>query len=57
MALKAKPDYPVAINNLAYAQNKLLKTEEALNLYRKTLEVEPANSTAAKAVKKLEKRI
>ena len=57
LALKAKPDYPVAINNLAYAQDKLLKTEEALNLYRKTLEVEPANSTAAKAVKKLEKRI
>ena len=57
LALKAKPDYPVAINNLAYAQDKLLKTEEALNLYRKTLEVEPANSTAAKAVKKLEKRV
>ena len=57
LALKAKPDYPVAINNLAYAQNKLLKPEEALSLYRKTLEFEPKNSTASKAVKKLEKRV
>ena len=47
----------MAINNLAYAQDKLLKTEEALSLYRKTLEFEPQNSTAAKAVKKLEKRV
>ena len=57
LALKAKPDYPVAINNLAYAENKLLKTEEALNLYRQTLEFEPENGTAKKAVKKLEKRV
>ena len=57
LALKAKPDYPVAINNLAYAQDKLLKTKEALGLYRKTLEFEPDNSTATKAVKKLEKRV
>ena len=57
LALKAKPDYPVAINNLAFAQDKMLKTKEALSLYRKTLEFEPKNSTATKAVKKLEKRV
>ena len=57
LALKAKPDYPVAINNLAYAQNKLLKIEEAIGLYKKTLEFEPDNDTAKKAVKKLEKRV
>ena len=57
LALKAKPDYPVALNNLAFAQNKLLNIEEALKLYRQTLELEPTNTTAQKAVKKLEKRV
>ena len=56
-ALKAKPNYPVALNNLGYAQDKLLKTEEALTLYRRTLEIEPDNQTAKRAVKKLEKRV
>ena len=57
LALKAKPDYPVALNNLAFAQDKLLNIEEALKLYRQTLELEPTNTTALKAVKKLEKRV
>lgn len=57
LALKAKPNYPVALNNLGYAQDKLLKTEEALTLYRRTLEIEPENQTAKRAVKKLEKRV
>ena len=35
LALKAKKDYPVALNNLAYAQMKLLNTEEAIKLYSK----------------------
>ena len=56
LALRAKDDYPVAINNLAFAQEKLLKYEEAILLYKKTLELEPNNSTAKKGVKKLEKR-
>ena len=56
LALRAKEDYPVAINNLAFAQEKLLKYEEAIALYRKTLELEPNNSTAKKGIKKLEKR-
>jgi Flp pilus assembly protein TadD len=57
LALKAKPDYPVALNNLGYAQDKLLNTEEALKLYQQTLAIEPNNSTAKRAVKKLEKRV
>ena len=56
LALRAKEDYPVAINNLAFAQEKLLKYEEAISLYKKTLELEPNNSTAKKGIKKLEKR-
>jgi tetratricopeptide (TPR) repeat protein len=56
LALRAKDDYPVAINNLAFAQEKLLKYEEAIALYKKTLELEPNNSTAKKGIKKLEKR-
>ena len=57
LALKAKPNYPVALNNLGYAQDKLLNVEEALTLYRRTLEIEPDNGTAKRAVKKLEKRV
>lgn len=57
LALTAKPDYPVALNNLGYAQNKLLNVEEALRLYRRTLEIEPDNGTAIRAVKKLEERV
>ena len=57
LALRAKPDYPVAINNLAFAQDKLLKTEEAADLYRKTLELDPGNTTARKRLKQLERRL
>ena len=57
LALKAKPNYPVALNNLGYAQDKLLNAEEALTLYRRTLEIDPGNGTAKRAVKKLEKRV
>ena len=57
LALKAKPNYPVALNHLGHAQDKLLNAEEALTLYRRTLEIEPGNGTAKRAVKKLEKRV
>jgi tetratricopeptide (TPR) repeat protein len=56
-ALKAKDDYPVALNNLAFAQEKLLEDQDALKLYRRTLEIEPNNSTAKKRLKRLERRI
>ena len=56
LALKAKADYPVALNNLGFAQEKLLETEEAMALYQRTLELEPKNATASKRLKKLQKR-
>ena len=54
-ALKAKADYPVALNNLALAQEKLLKQDQAAELYRKVLTIEPRNNTANKRLKRLEK--
>ena len=56
LALKAKSDYPVALNNLAFAQEKLLKDAEAISLYEKTLQLEPDNTTAKKGLKKLKRR-
>jgi len=55
IALKAKSDYPVALNNLAFAQERLLKKDEACELYRKVLEIEPTNKTAQKQLKKIER--
>ena len=54
-ALKAKEDYPVALNNLAFAQEKLMKREEAIELYQKVLNFDPNNKTAQKQLKRLEK--
>ena len=56
-ALRAKSDYPIALNNLAFAQEKLLNEEDAVKLCRRTLEIDPNNSTAKKRLKRLEKRI
>ncbi len=55
-ALKAKPNYPVALNNLAFAKQRLLEYEEAFDLYKKVLEIDPKNNTAAKQLKQLERR-
>ena len=57
LALKAKPDYPVALNNLGYAQDKLLKSEEAADLYRQTLVLDPGNTPARKRLNQLERRL
>jgi len=53
LALKAKDDYPVALNNLAYAKEKLNQSEDALNIYQQVLSLEPSNKTALKQIKKL----
>jgi tetratricopeptide (TPR) repeat protein len=53
LALQAKPDYPVALNNLAFALEKLLKPDEAKQAYDKVLELEPGNQTARKRLKLL----
>ncbi len=55
-ALKVKPDYPVALNNLAFALEKQVKPEEAKATYEKVLLLDPGNSTARKRLKTLERR-
>ena len=56
-ALLALPNYIVALNNLASAQQNLLENNEAYSTYKKVLEIDPKNKTALKKIKELEKRI
>lgn len=56
LALEAKPDYPVALNNLAFALEKQQKAEEARDLYLRVLVLDAANSTAKKRLKLLERK-
>ena len=56
-ALQAKADYPVALNNLAFAQERLLNSDDACDLYRKVLELEPTNKTARTRLKRLERTV
>ena len=55
IALKAKENYPVALNNLAFAKQRLMKTDEAYELYNKVLKIDPKNKTAIKEFKKLQR--
>lgn len=55
-AIKALPKYPVALNNLASAQQRLLEYDLAYETYRKVLIIDPTNKTAIKKSKELEKR-
>ena len=52
-ALKAKPAYPVALNNLAYALEKQQKADEARATYEQVLALDSANRTAQKRLKRL----
>ena len=54
-ALRAKSDYPVALNNLAFALEKQQKSEEAKETYAKVLELDAANKTAKRRLKRLER--
>ncbi len=54
-ALQSKPDYPVALNNLAFAQERLKQISEAKQLYQQVLRIDPKNKTAMKQMKRLEK--
>ena len=54
-ALQAKPEYPVALNNLAFAQERLSQKSEATQLYRQVLRMDPKNKTALKQIRRLEK--
>lgn len=55
-ALRAKPEYPVALNNLAFALEKQLKPDEARATYEQALQLEPDNKTARKRLKTLDRR-
>lgn len=55
-AIKAKPDYPVALNNLAFALEKQSKEEEARQTYNQVLSLDPSNKTALKRLKTLDRR-
>ncbi len=55
-ALRAKADYPVAINNLAFALEKQSKPDEARTLYERVLQLEATNKTARKRLSLLERR-
>ena len=54
-ALKAKADYPVALNNLAFALEKQQKAEEAKATYEQVLQLDSSNRTAQKRLKRLER--
>ncbi len=54
-ALKAKSDYPVALNNLAFAKQRLMQEEEASKLYKEVLNIDPKNKTAIKQLQQIEK--
>ncbi len=56
-ALTAKPAYPVALNNLAFALEKQLKLEEARETYEQVIAMDAANKTARKRLKLLERKV
>ncbi|MEB3173352.1 MAG: tetratricopeptide repeat protein [Cyanobacteriota bacterium] len=55
-ALSAKADYPVALNNLAFALEKQRKTDEAREVYEQALALDPSNKTAQKRLNLLGRR-
>tara|TARA_Y100001968_G_C19302766_1_gene689980 strand:+ start:55 stop:609 length:555 start_codon:yes stop_codon:yes gene_type:complete len=55
-AIKAKANYPVALNNLAFAKQKLLQEDEAIEIYKNVLSIDPNNKTASKQLNRIGKR-
>ena len=55
-AVKSLPEYTVALNNLASAQQRLLEYDLAYATYKKVLIIDPKNQTAIKKSRELEKR-
>ena len=56
-ALTAKSEYPVALNNLGFAYQRLLKEDEAYKNYQEVLKLDPNNKTAISQNKRLERII
>jgi len=53
-AIQAKNNYPVAMNNLAFAKQKLSNDNEAYAIYKEVLKLDPGNKTATKYIKKID---
>ena len=56
-ALIAKSEYPVALNNLGFAYQRLLKEDEAYKNYKEVLKLDPNNKTAISQIKRIERII
>ena len=56
-ALTAKSEYPVALNNLGFAYQRLLKEDEAYKNYQEVLKIDPNNKTAISQIKRIERII
>ncbi|BBL86195.1 TPR repeat protein (chromatophore) [Paulinella micropora] len=54
-ALTFKADYPVALNNLAFALERQLRVDEAIATYQEVLNIDPTNKTANKRLNRLTK--
>tara|TARA_Y100001968_G_C19438180_1_gene761008 strand:- start:1688 stop:2245 length:558 start_codon:yes stop_codon:yes gene_type:complete len=55
LAIKTKSNYPVALNNLAFAKKRLLEPDQAYEIYQEVLKIDPTNQTASRELAKLEK--
>lgn len=56
-ALKQKPNYITALNNLAHAYERKNLTAQALQTYEQVLEAEPNNITAKRRSQKLQRQV
>jgi tetratricopeptide (TPR) repeat protein len=56
-ALKAKPDYVTALNNIGHAYERKQLTAQALEAYDQVLAVDPKNTTAKRRADSLRKRL
>ena len=56
-AIKAVPDYVIALNNLGYTYEKKSLTAQALEAYEEVLKIEEKNATAKKRAESLRKRL
>ncbi|MEL6470257.1 MAG: tetratricopeptide repeat protein [Cyanobacteria bacterium J06614_10] len=56
-ALKIRPDYVTALNNLGHTYERKQLMPQALETYEKSLATEPANETAKRRVESLRKRL
>ncbi|MEL6350601.1 MAG: tetratricopeptide repeat protein [Cyanobacteria bacterium J06627_28] len=56
-ALKIRPDYVTALNNLAHSYERKQLMPQALEAYEKSLATEPSNQTAKRRAESLRKRM